>query len=65
MRVNFDMTTRQKATFGCLQASHAQDFLLAIFIAGLGQLLSLVEYRTILIYRLMISLFSIDEVSPG
>jgi len=29
MQVKFDMTTRQKAIFGCLQAAHAQDFLLA------------------------------------
>ena len=29
MDVKFDMTTRQNAIFGCLQAAHAQDFLLA------------------------------------
>jgi len=64
MEVKFDMTTRQKAIFGCLQAAHAQDFLLAILIDGLGQHMSPVEYRTILRYRLMIPLFSIDEVCP-
>ena len=48
MEVKFDMTTRQKAIFGCLQAAHAQDFLLAIMIDGLGQHMSPVEYRTIL-----------------
>jgi hypothetical protein len=58
------MTTRQKAIFGCLQAEHAQDFLLAIPIDGLGQHMSRVEYRTILRYRLMIPLFPIDEVCP-
>jgi hypothetical protein len=34
-KVDFDMTTRQKAVFGCLEAAHAQDFLLAITIDGL------------------------------
>jgi len=62
MEVKFDMTTRQKAIFGCLQAAHAQDFLQAIPIDGLGQHMSPVEYRTILRYRLMIPLFPIDEV---
>jgi len=37
MEVKFNMTTRQKTIFGCLQAAHAQDFLLAIPIDGLGQ----------------------------
>jgi len=64
MKVKFDMTTKQKVIFGCLQAGHAQDFLLAILIDGLGQHMSLVEYRTILRYRLMIPLFSIDVVCP-
>jgi len=62
MEVKFDMTTRQKTIFGCLQAPHAQDFLLAIPIDGLGQHMSPVEYHTILRYRLMIPLFPIDEV---
>jgi hypothetical protein len=61
MEVNFQLTTRQKAVFGCLQATHAQDFLLAIPIEGLGQHMSPVEYRTILKYRLMIPLFPADE----
>ena len=61
MEVKFDMTTRQKAIFRCLQAAHAQDFLLAILIDRLGQHMSPVEYRTILRYRLMIPLFPIDE----
>ena len=64
MEVKFDMTTRQKAIFGCLQATHAQDFLLAIPIDGLCQHMSPVEYRTILRYRFMIPLFPIDEVCP-
>jgi hypothetical protein len=62
MEVKFNMTTRQKTVFGCLQAAHAQDFLLAIPIDGLGQHMSQVEYGTILKYRIMIPLFSIDDV---
>nr|GEV09763.1 putative reverse transcriptase domain-containing protein [Tanacetum cinerariifolium] len=64
MEVHFDMTMRQKAVFEYLRAPHAQDFLLAILIEWLGQHMSLVEYRTILKYRLMISLFSIDAICP-
>jgi hypothetical protein len=64
MEVKFNMTTREKAVFGCLRAAHAQDFLLAIPIDGLGQHMSPIEYRTILKYRLMIHLFPIDEVCP-
>jgi hypothetical protein len=45
MEVKFDMTTRQKAIFGCLQAAHAPNFLLAIPIDGLGQHMSPMEYR--------------------
>ncbi|GJV74904.1 hypothetical protein Tco_1506488 [Tanacetum coccineum] len=45
-----------------LRASHAQDFLLAILIDGLGQHMSPVEYRTILKYRVMISLFLVDAI---
>jgi len=37
MQVKFDMTTRHKANLGCLQATHAQNFLLPILIDGLGQ----------------------------
>ncbi|GKB89334.1 hypothetical protein Tco_0961606 [Tanacetum coccineum] len=62
MEVHFDMTVRQKAVFECLRAPHAQDFLLAILIDGLGQHMSPVEYRTILKYRLMILLFSVDAI---
>ncbi|KAF5782408.1 hypothetical protein HanXRQr2_Chr11g0495521 [Helianthus annuus] len=50
-----------KAVFECLRAPHAQDFLLAIPIDGLGQHMSPVEYRTILKYRLVIPLFPVDE----
>ncbi|KAL7606538.1 hypothetical protein Lser_V15G14664 [Lactuca serriola] len=64
MEVHFDMTPRQKAFFQCLRAPHAQDFLLAIPIHGLGQHMSLVEYRTILKYRLMIPIFPADEICP-
>jgi len=63
MEVKFDMTTRQKIVFECLQEPHAQYFLLAILIDGLGQHMPPIEYHTILKYRLMIPLFSIDEVS--
>ncbi|KAK2378329.1 hypothetical protein QL285_078892 [Trifolium repens] len=64
MEVDFEMTNMQKAVFGCLKAAHAQDFLLAIPIDGLGQHMSPLEYRTILRYRLMILLFPKDEVCP-
>jgi hypothetical protein len=53
MKVDFNMTTREKTVFGCLKAEHAQDFLLAIPIDGLGQHMSPIEYRTILRYRLI------------
>ncbi|GKE99990.1 hypothetical protein Tco_0023341 [Tanacetum coccineum] len=42
--------------------TRAQDFLLAIFIEGLDQHMFSVEYRTTLKYRLMISLFFVDEI---
>ncbi|KAJ0759599.1 putative exostosin [Helianthus annuus] len=61
IEVQFDLTVRQKSVFECLRAPHAQDFLLAIPIDGLGQHMSPVEYRTILKYRLMIPLFPVDE----
>ncbi|GJW65771.1 hypothetical protein Tco_0117655, partial [Tanacetum coccineum] len=48
MEVHFDLTMWQKVVFECLRAPHAQDFLLAIPIDGLGQHMSPVEYRTIL-----------------
>ncbi|GJW00191.1 hypothetical protein Tco_1555442 [Tanacetum coccineum] len=64
MEVHFDMTMRQKAVFECLRASHAQDFLLAILIDGLGQHMSPVEYRIILKYCLMIPLFLVDAICP-
>ncbi|GJZ31025.1 hypothetical protein Tco_0576072 [Tanacetum coccineum] len=64
MKVHFDITMRQKAVFECLRAPHAQDFLLTIPIDGLGQHISSVEYRTILKYRLMISLFLVDAICP-
>ncbi|GKE14526.1 putative reverse transcriptase domain-containing protein [Tanacetum coccineum] len=62
MEVYFDMTMRQKAVFECLRAPHAQDFLLAVPIDGLGQHMSLVKYLAILKYRLMIPLFSVDAI---
>ncbi|KAJ0770727.1 putative reverse transcriptase domain, exostosin [Helianthus annuus] len=64
IEVQFDLTVRQRTVFECLRAPHAQDFLLAIPIDGLGQHMSPVEYRTILKYRLMIPLFPVDEVCP-
>nr|GEX39371.1 putative reverse transcriptase domain-containing protein [Tanacetum cinerariifolium] len=64
MEAYFDMTMRQKVVFECLHAPHAQDFLLAILIDGLGQHMSLVEYCTILKYRLIILLFSVDAICP-
>nr|GEZ20429.1 putative reverse transcriptase domain-containing protein [Tanacetum cinerariifolium] len=41
---------------------HCRDFLLAILIYWLDQHMSPVEYRTILKYRLMIPLFSVDVI---
>ncbi|GKD06541.1 hypothetical protein Tco_1181515 [Tanacetum coccineum] len=64
MEVLFDMTVRQKTVFECLRAPHAQDFLLAIPIDGLGQHMSPVEYRTILKYHHMIPLFPVDAICP-
>ncbi|KAJ0797665.1 putative exostosin [Helianthus annuus] len=64
IEVQFNLTVRQKAIFECLRAPHAQDFLLAIPIDGLGQHMSPVEYHTILKYRLMIPLFPVDKVCP-
>ncbi|GJW61100.1 putative reverse transcriptase domain-containing protein [Tanacetum coccineum] len=64
MEDHFDKTVRQKAVFECLRAPHAQDFLLAILIDGLGQYTSPVEYRTILKYRLMIPLFPVNAICP-
>ena len=64
MEVYFEMTVRQKAVFECLRAPHAQEFLLAIPIDGLGQHMSPIEYRTILKYRLMIPIFPVDEICP-
>jgi hypothetical protein len=54
MKVRFDMTTREKAIFGCLQAPHAYGFLLTIPIDELFKHMLPVEYRTTLRYRLMI-----------
>ncbi|GJU45529.1 zf-CCHC domain-containing protein [Tanacetum coccineum] len=48
----------------CLRAPRAQNFLTVILIEGLGQLMSALEYRTILKYRLMIPLFLVDEPCP-
>ncbi|KAL4573077.1 hypothetical protein LXL04_019870 [Taraxacum kok-saghyz] len=50
--------------FGVSSSPHAQDFLLAIPIDGLGQHMSPVEYRTIIKYRLLIPLFPVDELCP-
>jgi hypothetical protein len=58
------VTTRKKTIFGSLQATHAQKFLLAIPIDGLDHHMPLVEYRTILKYRLKIPLFPINEDCP-
>ncbi|GJV71277.1 hypothetical protein Tco_1491272 [Tanacetum coccineum] len=64
MEVHFDMTMKQKVVFECLRAPHAQVFLLVIPIDGLSQHISLVEYPTILKYRLMIPLFLVDAIGP-
>ncbi|GJR77916.1 putative reverse transcriptase domain-containing protein [Tanacetum coccineum] len=64
LSVSFDLFPRQKAVVECLRALRAQNFLTVIPIEGLGQHMSALEYRTILKYRLMIPLFSIDEPCP-
>ncbi|GJV65570.1 hypothetical protein Tco_1476398 [Tanacetum coccineum] len=58
------MTMRQKSIFECPREPHAQDFLLAILIDGLGQHMSPVEYRIILKYHLIILLFPVDVICP-
>lgn len=58
------MSTRKKAVFGSLQATHAQNYILAIPMDELYQHISSLEYHTILRYRLMIPLHPIDEVCP-
>lgn len=60
----YELTNRQKAVFSYLQAAHAQDFLLAILVEGLGQKMSSLEYRTILKYRLMIPFYQTDTQCP-
>lgn len=57
INAKFDTTTRHKSNFSRLQATHVQDFLLAIPIDGLGQHMSHINYCTILKYHLMIFLF--------
>ncbi|CAL5205304.1 unnamed protein product [Lathyrus oleraceus] len=64
MNVKFDMTTRLKSVFGCLQTPHSQAFQLVILIDVLCQHMSPVEYRTIFKYRIMIPLFHVDEICP-
>ncbi len=60
----FEMSSCQKTVFECLKESHAQDFLIALPINGLGQRMSAVEYRAILKYYLMIPMFPVDEPCP-
>ena len=64
MEVAFNLTSRQKAVFKCLQSAHSQDLLLAIPIDGLGQCMSPVEYRSVLKYCLMIQLYPVDGTCP-
>lgn len=61
----YKLSERHKAVFGCLQAAHAQDFLLAIPIEGLGQKMPPLEYRSILKYRLMIPIYPSDSRCPA
>lgn len=56
--------SQDTTTFYCLKAAQAQYFLLTIPIYVLDQNMSLIEYRIILRYRLMIPLFSIGDVCP-
>lgn len=62
MDVKFHITIRKNAVFSYSQGAHAQNFILVVSINELDQHMSHVGYRNILRYRLMISLFPIDEV---
>ena len=64
MEVTFNLTSRQKAVFKCLQSAHSQDFLLVLPIDGFGQCMSPVEYRSFLKYRLMIQLYPVNGTCP-
>ncbi|KAL6514241.1 hypothetical protein OROHE_019228 [Orobanche hederae] len=57
--------TKTQSTLASALFGHAQDFLLAISIEGLGLKMSPVEYRTILKYRLMIPLYPSDSRCPA
>lgn len=56
------MATRQKVVFGYLQATYDYEFLIVPPIDELCQHVSLLKYRIILRYHLMIILFLINEV---
>lgn len=62
MDVKFDVATRHKAYFGCLQVAHARDFLFVIPNDGIGRHMSSIECRTILRYCLITLLFSSNKV---
>lgn len=61
MVVKLYITTRHKTIFSCLEAAHAQDFLLVFPINGLDQHMSLIDYCTIFRCVIMITLFPFDE----
>jgi hypothetical protein len=64
LATDYVLTDRQQAVIGSIGAQHAQDFLMAIPIEGLGQRMTPPEYRAVLSYRLMIPLFVDGDVCP-
>lgn len=61
---DFSFDDRQLAIHHLLQSPHSQDFLKAAPIEGLGQKFSAREFRVVLQYRLMISIFSGQSECP-
>ncbi|KAL5714646.1 hypothetical protein ACHQM5_016578 [Ranunculus cassubicifolius] len=61
----FDLSIRQQAILDSVKTPHAQDFLLAVPIEGLGQRVGDREFRAILCYRLMIPLFREGTMCPS
>lgn len=57
LAIDYGLTDRQRAVIGSIGVQHAQNFLMAIPIEGLGQRMTPPKYRVVLSYRLMIPLF--------
>lgn len=65
MPTSFKMTDRDRELWQCNRDQHAQDFLLAIPIEGLGQKIGPRHFSAILKYRLGIPFFEEDGVCPS